>query len=65
MDKCQSADLSYLLEQAPENLVHKEMLGRGAKQPSAQAVEILAKMIVNKGVREGKLSALSVKGKSA
>ena len=56
MNEKPSDDLRPLLEQAAKNLIQERILSKGGKQPSPQAVEMVAKMIANKGIREGKLA---------
>lgn len=53
-----SEDLKPLLEQAASNLIKTQVLSKGGKQPSQEAVEMFAKMLVVKGIREGKLNPL-------
>ncbi len=58
MSNHQSEDLRLLLEQAASNLIKTRVLSKGGKQPSPEAVEMFAKMLVAKGIREGKLNPL-------
>ncbi len=58
MDKKPSEDLRPLLEQAAKNLIQERVLSKGGKQPSQEAVDMVARMIANKGIREGKLTPL-------
>lgn len=46
------------MEQAASNLIKTRVLSKGGKQPSPEALEMFAKMLVAKGIREGKLNPL-------
>ena len=58
MNKKPSDDLRPLLEQAAKNLIQERVLSKGGKQPSQEAVDMVARLIANKGIREGKLAPL-------
>ncbi len=58
MNKTTFDDLRPLLEQTAKNLLNEKVLSKSGKQPSPQAVEMVAKMIVAKGIREVKLAPL-------
>ena len=56
MGKKQSDDLRPLLEKAAKNLIQERILSKGGKQPSQEAVDMAARVIANKAIREGKLA---------
>ena len=56
MNKNPSDDLRPLLEKAAKNLIQKLILSKGGKQPSQEAVDIAARVIANRAIRECKLA---------
>ncbi len=56
MNKNPSDDLRPLLEQAAKNLIQERVLSKGGKQPSQEAVDMAARAIANKAIRDGKLT---------
>ena len=56
MKKNPSDDLRPLLEQAAKNLIQKLILSKGGKQPSQEAVDIAARVLANRAIREYNLA---------
>ncbi len=54
--KKQSDDLRPLLEKAAKNLIQERILSKGGKQPSQEAVDIAARVLANRAIREYKLA---------
>ncbi len=56
MNEKPSDDLRPLLEQAVKNLVKERILSKGGKQPSQESVDMAARLIANRAIREGKVA---------
>ena len=56
MNEKPSEDLMPLLEQAAKNLIQERILSKGGKQPSQEAVDIAARVLANRAIREYKLA---------